>query len=98
MVSDGQVSPVGLESVGRSSEHASNVVSVVFGRVEVSVVSYENRHSHLDVLSFMHSRLDHILKLSIREDLLERSTNFLSDGRSHTGKIVEVLIGEDSLG
>ena len=46
VVPDWQVSPVWLQSVVRASEHAANVVGVVFRRIEVCVIPDENWHLH----------------------------------------------------
>ena len=77
MIAYRQVSPVWLESVLRISEHTTDVVSMILGRIKVSVVSDEDWHAHLNLVilnaeqGFFFELLFQ-LRGSFSEDLLER--------------------------
>ena len=76
MIAYRQVSPVWLESVLRISEHTTDVECMILGRIKVSVVSDEDRHSHLNLMVLNAEqcfcfRLLFQLRGSFSEDLLE---------------------------
>ena len=49
MVTNGNVSPVRLESVIGTSEHNTDIVGMVLGRVEIGVISDEDWELHLNI-------------------------------------------------
>lgn len=55
MVANGEMDPVGLESVVRATNNNTNVVCVVLARVEIGVVTAEDRETHLGALDGEHS-------------------------------------------
>lgn len=55
MVANGEMDPVGLESVVMATNNNTNVVCVVFAGVEIGVVTAEDRETHLGALDGEHS-------------------------------------------
>ena len=98
VVTDGEMHPVRLDGVVGSTDHASDVVGVRVGRVEVGVVSDEDRHAHLDGTMGEHAgRLEGFSELgaSLGKDSLEGSSDFEAGNLAQLHELVESGLAHD---
>ena len=85
--------PVRLKSIVMTSEHHSDIISMVFRRVEVSIITDLNRHAHLDIFAIKAIIIfkAHFLKFIVThgENLLKSDSDFVPIVFALTNKLIQ---------
>lgn len=99
MVTNGQVQPVGLDSVVGATNHHTNVVGMIVAGVKVSVIVDVDGHGHLNTLNGHHERFHRVAValFGTGEKSLKGLTNFETEALSMGSESVKMGVSVEDV-